>query len=393
MVNKPHYTPEQFVDFLEGHLDTLTSNELLKHLKSDCRDCNNSITVFKRMLSAIQALHWNAPSANAHKKVIQAYSEKYPVKTRTRLFPLLRPALIGLITLVLIAFVFLFNLTPRVVYAGYIKNVTGQVEMLDSSSGSWNSVTAGQSLPVNASIRSSEKSKAVILFPGGEQTTLGEESEVHLIALSKSHGTWEISLEQVTGLTDNQTSQNTRIFSVTSPAGVVNSSNSHFLLNIASDGSLVASVLEGEVQAISQNQQSIIHSGETSIFTAVKPTQETPIIPDDPTKTALIPYLESSLTPSSTPEPTLTPSLTPEPSLTPTPSIKPTKPINPTKTPDYENPQQTPIQSEELSTSSSPGNSGEAGTNSNNSDVNCSPGNSNGAGNSENANNSGNACK
>src|SRR5512133_3184810 len=121
MDNTPHYSTEQLIDFLEGRLDALTSAELSSHLESGCQVCNDSVVFYKRMFSAMQTFHWKSPSLSAHRKVIQAYSTKYPAKTKIRWRPLLRPAFIGFTVLILITFVFLFNLNPGVVYAGHIE--------------------------------------------------------------------------------------------------------------------------------------------------------------------------------------------------------------------------------------------------------------------------------
>jgi len=371
MDNTQHYSTEQLVDFLEGRLDPASSAELSQHLASGCQACNDSMTVYKRMFSAMQTFRWKNPSLNAHRKVIQAYSAKFPAKTKIGWRPLLRPAFIGFTLLVLISFIFLFNLNPAVVYAGYIENVTGQVEMLDPATGSWNTVTPGQSVQVDAAIRVMTESQTVISFPGGELTTLGSDTEVHLIALSKSQGSWEIALEQISGQTENQTSQNTRSFSVRTFAGVANSNNGHFVMNIRADGSVMTHVIEGDVETRSPSQKSILHSGESFVFPSVEPTQ---LSPDNK---------DNLVDPSSNPSP--------EPSPTPTPSVKPTKTpkdnVKPTQTP-------TPTGLLPLQANSTDGfvptNSS---SNSNNADVTCSPGNSSGHGNSENASNSDTACK
>lgn len=367
MDNTTHYSTEQLVDFLEGRLDPASSAELSKHLASGCQSCNDSMVVYKRMFSAMQTFHWKNPSLSAHRKVIQAYSAKYPVKTKFGWRPLLRPAFIGLTLLVLISFVFLFNLNPAVVYAGYVENVTGQVEMLDPTTGSWNAVAPGQSVPVDAAIRTMTDAQIVISFPGGEQTTLGSDTEIQLIALTKSQGTWEVALEQISGQTENLTSENTRSFSVRTTAGVANSSNGHFVLNVSADGSVVTRVIAGEVETRSPSQSSVIHVGETSVFPSDKPSQP------------------SSNDKKNTVDPSPNPS--PEPSLTSTPSVEPTK------TPkDNGKPTRTPTPAGSLPTEKNNADKTNSSGNSQNADVTCSPGNSNGHGNSGNANNSEYSC-
>ncbi|MRS04711.1 zf-HC2 domain-containing protein, partial [bacterium] len=317
MDNIQHYSTEELVDYLEGRLDALTSVELSEHLESGCPTCNESMGIYKRMFSAIQTLHWKAPSPSAHRKVLQAYSAKYSAKPAKQWFQLLRPAFIGFAALMLIAFAFLFNLKPGIVYAGYVENVTGQVEMLDPATGSWREVKQGQSVPIKASIRSMTDSQAVIAYPGGEQTILGSESEIHLIALNKSLGSWEISLEQISGQTENLTAQKTNTFTIRTTAGVANSSNGHFTMQIKPDGSVVASVLAGEVETNSHSKKTIIHAGESTIMQSESTT-------GSPTVTN-----EKTFDPSSNPSP--------EPSLTATPTLDPTKTpkdiVKPTKTP------------------------------------------------------------
>ncbi len=364
MDNNQHYSTEQLVDFLEGRLDALASSELSAHLESGCPACNESMGIYKRMFSAIQTLHWKSPSQNAHRKVLQAYSAKYSAKSSKSWLPLFRPALIGFAALMLIAFAFLFNLQPGVVYAGYVEDVTGQVEMLDPVNGDWMVVKPGQSVPVDASVRSMTGSQAVITYPGGEQTILGAESEIQLLALNKSQGSWEISLEQISGQTENLTAQKTLSFTIRTAAGIANTNNSHFLMKINQDGSVVASVLSGEVETNSNSHKAVIHAGESTILQAGSEFESTLI------------------TEENTVEPSPDPS--PEPSLTITPTVEPTKTpknnIKPTGTPTL---QMTTVGF--IPTNSS--------SNSVNADVNCSPGNSSGNGNSENASNSDKACK
>lgn len=365
MDNNLHYSTEQLVDFLEGRLDALASSEISAHLESGCPACNESMNIYKRMFSAIQTLHWKAPSQKAHRKVLQAYSAKYSAKPIKRWLPLLRPAMIGFAALILIAFSFLFNLNPGVVYAGYIEEVTGQVEMLDSVTGKWNEVKPGQSVPIDASVRSMTGSQAVISFPGGEQTILGSESEVHLVALNKSQGSWEISIEQISGETENLTAQKTYSFSIRTAAVVANSNNGHFSMHISPDGSVVASVLEGEVETNSQSLKAVIHAGESILFQSDASTKLKEENSTDPS-------------PNPSPESYLTTTPTMDPSKTPKDNSKPTRTPTPTglalNTPEGFVP-----------TNSS--------SNSSNTNIDCSPGNSSGNGNSENASNSENACK
>ncbi len=362
MDNMPHYSTEQLIDFLEGRLDELSSAELSKHLESGCQVCNDSAAFYKRMFSAVQTLHWKSPSHAAHRKVIQAYSAKYPVKTKHSWRSLLRPALIGFTVLALVTFAFLFNLSPLVVHAGYIESVTGQVEILDPSAEAWSVVSPGQSVPVDASPRSFSGSQATIAFPGGEKTILGSESEVHLVSLSESQGSWKISLEQTSGQTENQTSINTKSFSVRTVAGIANSRSGHFVMNIKADGSVVTNVLEGEVETLSHNERTILQAGETSIMPFEK-------LPD------VTPTFEESLI-------GLLPNLTPVPTQTITPTFVPT--ITPSLTPTPTGFYPTPINTPEGSIPTS---------DSNNVDISCPPGNSGGAGKSEDASNSEKACK
>jgi hypothetical protein len=364
MDNNTHYSTEQLIDFLEGRLDSSSSFALTKHLESGCKVCNETFEIYKRMFSAIQTLHWKTPSPSAHKKVVLAYSEKYQAKTKTRLLPFFRPAFIALTVLALITFAFLFNLNPGVVYAGYLENVTGQVEMKDPTTGSWHTVTHGQSVPINASIRSLSESQATIRFPGGEHTLLGSESEVQLMALTQSQGLWEISLEQVSGQTDNHTAQKTGSFSVHTQTGVAHSNNAHFVLKIFTDGSAETRVLEGQVEIRTSTQNSIIHPGKSGHFPPIKSVE----LPLDENINIIEP------TPNPIPELTATAELTLFPTITPTINLfKPQIPT-PSFTPNL----------------TIPTNGSE---NSINSEIDCSPGNSGGAGNSENANNSESACK
>ncbi|MBA4383666.1 MAG: hypothetical protein C0410_02930 [Anaerolinea sp.] len=370
MENTHHYSNEQLIDFLEGRLDALSSAELSKHLKSGCHVCINSLALYERMFSAIQCLRWQSPAPSSHKRVISAFSLHYPEKTKpkTKFLPFLRPALIGFTILALVVYAFLFPLNPGVVYAGYIENVTGQVEMLDPSTGLWKPVSPGQSVPINATIHTKNDAQVTISFPGGEKTILAAESEVRLESIINSQGLWEVSLDQTSGQTENQTSSSTSSFSVKTSAVVVNSSNAHFMTSVQADGSVIANVFEGDVKALSHSEIYILHSGETKVFPSDKyATLVSPTIADQGIDPTITPTLFGDITktpdkkgtiPSSTPKITKTPNINGNKSSTPTPEVEPTQENNSTTA-----------------------------------DITCPPGNSHNSGKSGDANNSDSACK
>lgn len=358
MINEQHYEAEQLIDYVEGRLDPSSTAELLKHLEGGCPFCNASKTFYERLFAAIQTLHWQAPTPSIQKRVVSQFSLYYPKKTKPqpRFQPLLRPVLIGLSIMAMVVFVFLFTLNPGVVYAGYVENVSGQVELLDPSTGSWTQVSQGQSLPINATIRTFSDAHVTIAFPGGEKTILASESEVRLDSIVMTQGFWEISLEQISGQTDNQTSSSTSSFSIKTNAGVVNSNKAHFMMEIDADGSVTTDVFEGDVKTLSHSEKSTIHSGQTLVFPSNKfTTMGTPFYRD----TAVVP----SSTPVSMDKTTKTPNSNGNLEHTPAPKIDPTQRDNP----------------------------GLSGS-SDNTDNSCNPGNSNGNGNSGYANNSTEAC-
>ena len=353
-----HSSPEQLIDSLEDRLDSSSRDELSLHLKNGCQVCNDSLIFYERMFSAIQSLRWQSPTPSIHKRAVSQFSLYYPekVKTKTKILPLFRPAFIGFVLLALVVFTFLFTLNPAVVNAGYVENLTGQVEVLNPSTGKWNKVVQGQRLPVSASIRTLSNAQVTIAFPGGEKMMLSAGSEVRLESIVKSQGLWEISLSQISGLTENLTSSSTSAFVIKTMAGEVNGSQAHFLMAIAADGSVTTDVFEGEINTLSHYEKSIVNSGQTLVFPSNKfATMGTPFIRD----TAIAP----SFTPMHLDIATKTPNANGNQGRTPTPKPDPTK-------------------------KNTPGNS----SSSNNSDSSCTAGNSNGNGNSENANNSPESC-
>lgn len=356
MNSEQHYTAEQLIDYVEGRLDPSSIAELLIHLESGCPFCNASKTFYERLFKAIESLHWQAPTPSIHKRAISQFALYYPPKTKTqpKFQPLLRPALIGFAIIALLVFSFLFTPTPGVVYAGYVENINGQVEMLDPSTGSWNPVSRGQSIPINATIRTLSDAQVTISFPGGERTTLASESEVQLESIVSSQGLWEISLEQISGQTENQTSSSTSSFSIKTNAGMVNSNKAHFMMEIDTDGSVTTDVFEGDVKTLFHSEKSTLHSGQTIVFPSNEyTTMGTPFYRD----TAIAPLF----TPANLDKATKTPNINGNQERTPAPKADPTK-------------------QNDLGNSDHTGNS-------------CNPGNSNGNGNSGNANNSTEACK
>jgi len=358
MDNDQHYSTEQLIDFMEGRFDPSSSAELLKHLESGCAVCNASRAFYERVFTAIHSLHWQAPTLSIHKRVISQFSLYYPKKTnpQPKFQPLLRPVLIGFTILAMVVFSFLFTQNPGVVYAAYVENVSGQVEMLDPYTGSWNPVSQGQSLPINATIRTLSDAQVTIAFPGGESTILASESEVQLESIVTSRGLWEISLELINGQTDNQTSPSTSSFSIKTNAGQVNSNKAHFMMEIDADGSVTTDVFEGDVKTLSHSEKSTIHSGQTLVFPSNKyTTMGTPFYRD----TAVVPLLTQSFLDKAT----KSPNSNGNQERTPAPKTNPIQKDNPGHS--------------DISDST---------------DNSCEPGNSNGNGNSDNANNSTEAC-
>jgi len=305
------------------------------------------------MFSAINSLHWPAPTAVIHNRVISQFSLYYPEKTisKPKFSPLLRPALMSLTILGLMAIGFLFTLKPKVVYAGNVENLIGKVEILNRSIGSWKAVYPGQSVPVGAKIRTAEESQVTITFPGGEKTLVASQSEIFVESIEQAHGYWEISLDQISGQTETLTSTSTSSFSIETSAGVINSNQAHFVMEVEEDGSVTTDVFEGAVNTFSHSEQSMIHSGQTLVFpSSNNAAMSSPF------------YRENTIVPS------LMPLMLDEATKTPKNNEK------------------------EAGTATPKNNPGNA-EDTKNSDSQCNPGNSNGNGNSENANNPTEACK
>lgn len=354
MDNNQHFSTRQLVDFLEGRMEDTTKIRLLMHLKSGCQTCSESLAFYKRMFSAIQTLHWQAPSPTVHQKIVQAFWDQYPVQQKNRPAFTFRPAIIGYVILVLFALIFLFNLNPTNVVTGYIETVVGNVEMLVNPGGAWKTVTPGEPVPIHAAIRTLDDSHITLTFPGGETAIVGSNSEIELVSLFKAQGEWNIELDQKRGKIEHQTAQSTGSYSVHTSAGTFSSTGAHFLMDINPDGSVSTNVVEGSVQSTSNSQSMTIRTGQTTL--SISETYSPPISPSDFEQ-----YNDMSLNPTPYYEITFIPSISGSQNSTPTPEVI----LNPEATP-------------------SDGNSINSG-NSNNS------GNSSNSGNSENPGNSGNS--
>lgn len=346
MNNEQHYSTQQLVDYLDGHLDATSSSILLMHLETGCPACNESFLLYNRIISGIKSLHWQAPSPTIHKRVVSQFRLHYPEKTKTNtsFFPQFRPAFLGFAVVAIVIFALLFSINKSVVSAGYVEEVTGQVELFDASSNLWKPVSIGQSLPVNARVRTMANSQLTIAFPGGEKTLLRSNTEIQIESIDKTQGLWQISLDQNSGLTENVTAPSTMQLSITTSAGVFDGSYAHFIVDINYDGTVTTDVFEGTVFSLSNSKLSSIHPGQSLV------------IPAGNNETIDSAYFENInlkpiLTPLSEERPTKTPNNLMKQTITPTPKSNP------------------------------------------NSGTTCNPGNSNGAGNSGNANNAAESCK
>lgn len=348
-----HCSTEHLIDYLEDRLDPTTLNQVSKHLQTGCHECETSLMHYGRIFKAVESLHWPSPTSSIHQRVISQYPLVYPTKIKPRIILQLRPALILISFLIILVFTSLLTRNPRDVYAGFVENISGTVEVLDPNAGQWKPVLSGQSIPVDSTIRTLSDSSVTISFPGGEKTLLNSETEIHLVSMMDTKGSWNISIELINGQAENLTTETTGQFTLKTINGQLSSDHAHFIVKIDDDGSVITDVFEGEVNALKFSEKSTLHKGQTLVFSSDKfATMGSPLFNNFSSIPSLMPNVPTKTT--------KTPS-----------SIKPTGTPNPKTIP-------TP-KSDKDKTETSAGS--------------CLPGNSNGAGNSANANNSSDACK
>jgi hypothetical protein len=265
MNNNSHFSKEQLLDFMENRLDPVSMEKVSDHLSGKCLICEANLGGLTRIMKAVNATNWPAPSFKAHSKAIGIFHKPIPQKPWG--WPVLfsRPVLIGFAMLTLIL-VFLFpNFSPHTVYAAQLENVTGQVDLKEISNSPWLVPLSGQSVPLGATIRTSDNGQAVIKFPDGTSAKLGVDTQVELAELSKVDGQWKIQIYQTSGKAEILSALST-IFRIQTTYGYAVANKANFSLSIERDGRTEVKVNEGNVNIDSTAGSLEVNSGQTGSF-------------------------------------------------------------------------------------------------------------------------------
>lgn len=266
MSNNIHLTTEQALDYLEGRLEPVAREEVLKHLSDGCPDCAQNLADLTRILQAIQATSWPSPSAQARQQAINAFYIQYPEKVKPQPVAFFRPVLIGL-ALIAVVFVILFLNLPQPVNAAILKEMTGSVDIKVNSSAAWQTLSLGQSIPVGSIIRTSSNGQAVLTYPGGSRSTLGPDTQLELAVLASTDGQWQITLTQTSGKTEVVSSVKTALFRIQTAAGSTDTNEEgDFDLQVEEDGTTVVSVKDGRVNANTSGGSLLISPGQTGLL-------------------------------------------------------------------------------------------------------------------------------
>jgi len=293
MSNNIHLSTEQLLDFLENRLDPATLEKVSEHLSSGCPDCANNSATLRRLLQAMEASAWPAPSAQAHHQAVEVFHLPFLQKFWERRTIIFHPVFIGLALIALILVILFRSSPPQPVYAANLENVTGRVDLKVTSSASWQASSSGQSVPLGATIRTASNGRAVLTFPDGTRTTLGPDTQLELTVLSKTDGQWRITITQTSGETEVVSTLKNTLFRIQTAAGFTEAREADFSLRVEENGTMVVSVKEGSVNANSPAGSLLISSGETGLLH--KNSAPTTPIPSS---------ISASATPTSTPSET-----------------------------------------------------------------------------------------
>jgi hypothetical protein len=294
MSKNNHLSTEELLDFLENRLDPATLEKVSEHISSGCSDCANNLTTFRRLLQAMEASAWPAPSAQAHKRAVEVFHLPFLQKFRQQRTIIFHPVFIGLALIALILVILFRNSSHQPVYAANLENVTGRVDLKATSSASWQASSSGQSVPLGATIRTASNGQAVLIFPDGTRTTLGPDTQLELTRLSQTDGQWRITITQTSGETEVVSTLKTTLFRIQTAAGFTDTNEADFSLRVEENGTTVVSVKEGSVKAISPAGSLSIFSGETGLLHKNSPPT-TPI----PSSISATPTSTPSETPAS----------------------------------------------------------------------------------------------
>lgn len=241
-----HFTFEQLADFVDDRVSTKQKQAVDLHLSTGCPQCNSQVAFLYRIKTAAETMNWQAPSRRLHRRIVNALPSRQKVFTKA--FPgLFRWVVPAVLALILVTVVIFGQFHIGVVYAASISGVSGSVIMRLSPDAAWSEVSNGQTIPINAEIRTGLDGMATLIFPSGDKIEVSPISNFQLMSLEKRNGIWNSEIRQSTGTLTVHEKGNKNSTRFLTSGGEIISRGAYFQVAIHEDGSAIVNVEDGDV--------------------------------------------------------------------------------------------------------------------------------------------------
>ena len=209
----PHEVPfEDLVDLVEGRLSPAEADPLEAHI-AHCDECAAQVAWLRRVVGLMAADRLvDAPgSVVARAQALYRAPKAQPLARLAALLrglwtpQLQRVGAVAVTALLLIGAVWAWGAMP-VAQAATLSVVSGQVEVLQPGSSEWQPATPGLKLEAGSALRVGAGAAAVVQYPDGSRTTLGENTQVRIIAIDgrRDGRTSSVRLSQQAGHTQHE---------------------------------------------------------------------------------------------------------------------------------------------------------------------------------------------
>ncbi len=257
MKNREHFSFEQLTDYVEGRTEPKDVAEIDAHLATGCEVCAHKMAFISRFHGALQADGWEAPPTNVRRNALKIL----PQRAKTARQPI-RLRVSWAFSVITILVVLLLVFRPTMAYAATLGNVLGTVEVRQSQNSAWQPATIGQTISAGDEIRTGDDGQVTLNFANGSRIQLTPNAVLQLSRLVNSDQSQGVVLTQVTGAGEFWLQNGTGEIQLRSNGWVVTTNDSHFHVDVQSDGTTVVDVQDGNIDAESDNGTVHISDGQ-----------------------------------------------------------------------------------------------------------------------------------
>jgi len=258
----PHEVPfEDLVDLVEGRLSPAEADLLEAHI-AGCAECAAQVAWLRRVTGLMAADRLvDAPrELVARAQALYRAPQSRPLAGLAALWrglwtPQLRRAgALALSVLLLIGALWASSTIP-VAQAATLASVSGQVEVQRPGSSLWQPASAGLKLEAGSAIRAGAGASAVVEYPDGSRTTLGESTQIRILAIDgrRNQEASTVRLSQESGHTQHQVASAHSSIQVETSAAIAE----------ASEGSYEVWVEAGETEVAAASGKVAVSAGQS----------------------------------------------------------------------------------------------------------------------------------